>query len=107
MFAQHGLQKVFGFLTDRELPELFTQGWIGGYIELIAGLLIMVGLRTRWAAFIASGTMAVAYIQFHWKLELGDQFFPVVNRGELAALYCFLFLFIATRGGVRWCLDNK
>jgi putative oxidoreductase len=51
--------------------------------------------------------MAVAYIQFHWKFQLGPQFFPALNKGELAALYCFVFLLIACQGGVKWSLDKK
>ncbi len=86
---------------------MFSQAWAGGCIELFGGLLVMVGFQTRWAAFIASGTMAVAYIQFHWKFQMGENFFPIVNKGEMAALYCFLFLYLATRGGVKWCLDKR
>jgi putative oxidoreductase len=73
---------------------------------LVTGVLIMIGFQTRWAAFLASGTMAVAYFQFHWKLQLGAAILPIVNRGELAALYAFVFLYIATRGGVKWCLES-
>ena len=67
----------------------------------------MLGYGTRWAAFICSGEMAVAYFQFHWKFHLGPNFFPAVNKGELAALYSFVFLYIACRGGVKWSLDKK
>ncbi len=67
----------------------------------------MVGFRTREAAFLCSGTMAVAYFQFHWKFQIGPQFFPAINKGELAVLYCFVFLCIACRGGVKWSLDKK
>src|SRR4030067_439430 len=106
MFSFHGLQKIFGVLSDHQ-PALWSQVWFGGLFELICGLLVMMGFQTRWAAFIASGEMAVAYFQFHWKFRFAAEFFPVVNRGELAALYCFVFLYIATRGGARWCLDKK
>ena len=78
---------------------LFSQAWIGGVIELVTGLAIAVGVRTTWAAFLASGTMAVAYIQFHWKLDFGSGFLPAVNGGEPALLYALLFLYIACRGG--------
>ena len=57
-------------------------------------------------SFLSSGTMAVAYFQFHWKFQFNEAIFPVVNRGELAAIYCFVFLYMATRGGVKWCLDT-
>jgi putative oxidoreductase len=106
LFTFHGIQKIFGLLTESQ-PPVGSQLWIGGLIELVAGILIMVGFQTRWAAFIASGTMAVAYFQFHWKFQFGPEFFPVVNRGELAALYAFVFLYVACRGGVKWCIDAK
>lgn len=105
MFTCHGVQKIFGVMADY-VPPVGSQHWFGGIIELICGLLIMIGLLTRWAAFLASGTMAVAYFQFHWKFQLGAEFFPVINKGELAVLYCFVFLYIACRGGMIWCLDK-
>ena len=107
MFSFHGAQKILGILSDHQQPPVGSQMWIGGVIELVAGLLILVGLQTRWAAFLASGEMAVAYFQFHWKFQLGPEIFPAINKGELAALYCFVFLLIACRGGVKWCLDKK
>jgi len=106
MFSFHGFQKVLGVLSEFQ-PTFGTQLWIGGVIELIGGLAIMLGFGTRWAAFICSGEMAVAYFQYHWKFQLGPAFFPTVNKGELAALYCFVFLLIATKGGVKWSLDKK
>jgi putative oxidoreductase len=106
LFSMHGMQKIFGVLTTNH-PAVGSQIWVGGIIELVAGLLIAMGLITRCVAFVASGTMAVAYIQFHWRLQLGAQFFPVVNKGELAVLYCFAFLFIATRGAGEWSLDAR
>jgi putative oxidoreductase len=106
MFSCHGGQKILGLL-DGIQPPVGSQLWIGGLIELVGGLTIMVGLATRTAAFLCSGEMAVAYFQFHWKFQLGAAFFPIVNKGELAVLYCFIFLFIATRGGGRWSLDSS
>lgn len=106
MFSFHGFQKILGVFTDFH-PAVGSQLWFGGLIELIGGLMIMLGLKTRWAAFICSGEMAVAYFQFHWKFQLGPQFFPTINKGELAALYSFVFLYIATRGGGKWSLDKK
>ncbi|CAE7938564.1 unnamed protein product [Symbiodinium sp. KB8] len=99
LFAVHGAQKVFGFLTDAAIdlsdkPQL----WIGGVIELVTGALMAVGLFTRWAAFLASGTMAVAYAQFHWKFQFDEMIWPTKNNGELALVYAFLFLYIACRG---------
>ncbi|MDQ3335702.1 MAG: DoxX family protein [Myxococcota bacterium] len=100
LFAFHGAQKLFGwFLPPGVEISVFSQAWIGGVIELVTGLMIAVGVRTTWAAFLASGTMAVAYTQFHWKLGLGAQLLPAVNGGELALVYAFLFLYIACRGG--------
>jgi putative oxidoreductase len=100
----HGLQKLFGVLSDSR-PPVGSQAWFGGVIELFAGAAIALGLFTAWAAFLASGEMAVAYIQKHWKLAFDEGFFPIVNKGELALVFCFLFLFIACRGGGRWSLD--
>ena len=105
MFAFHGLQKLFGVLTDSQ-PPVGTQLWFGGIIELTAGLAVALGALTSWAAFLASGTMAVAYVQFHWKLDFGERFFPGVNDGELALLYSALCLFIACRGGGPWSVDR-
>jgi putative oxidoreductase len=105
MFSFHGAQKVLGVLSEFQ-PPVGSQLWVGGVIELLGGLAIMLGFRTRIAAFLCSGQMAVAYFQFHWKFQMGANFFPTLNKGELAALYCFVFLFIASRGGGKWSLDK-
>lgn len=105
MFSFHGAQKIVGVLSEFR-PPVGSQLWFGGIIELVGGLMVMLGFQTRAAAFLCSGTMAVAYCQFHWKLQLGPKFLPALNQGELAALYCFVFLFIACRGGVKWSLDK-
>ncbi len=105
MFMFHGLQKIFGVLTDQQ-PAVGSQMWIGGLLELVCGTAIALGLFTSLAAFIASGEMAVAYFQFHWKFQLGSAFFPAINQGELAVLYCFVFLYIACRGSGPWSLDS-
>lgn len=106
MFSFHGAQKILGVLADFQ-PPVFSQLWFGGIIELLGGLAVMLGFRSRIAAFICSGEMAVAYFQFHWKLQSGPKFFPAINKGELAVLYCFIFFYIACRGGVKLCLDKK
>lgn len=106
MFAFHGVQKVLGVLTENQ-PPVGSQLWIGGVIELVAGILIALGLFTARSAFLASGTMAVAYIQFHWKFAFGADFFPRINRGELAVVYSLLFLYIACRGAGMASLDGK
>ncbi|MGE0191588.1 MAG: DoxX family protein [Planctomycetota bacterium] len=98
LLAMHGTQKLFGWFRTGPGPELGSQMWIGGVIELVGGTLIAVGLFTRWAAFVCSGMMAVAYVQFHWKLAFDGSFFPIVNRGELALTFALVFLFIACRG---------
>jgi putative oxidoreductase len=108
LFSCHGMQKLLGMFADPQNPmtDLDLQMKLGGAIELVCGLLIAVGFLTRWAAFLASGTMAVAYIQFHWKGQLGEAFFPIVNKGELAVMYSFLFLFIACRGAGFFSFDR-
>jgi putative oxidoreductase len=106
LFFFHGLQKVFGVLAEAAKP-VGSQLWIGGVIELVAGALLVIGFQTRWAAFIASGMMAVGYFQFHWKFQFSEAFFPIVNRGELAVAYCFVFLLIACRGAGIWALDKE
>ena len=105
MFSFHGAQKILGVLSDFQ-PAMGSQLWFAGLIELLGGLAVMLGYQTRAAAFLCSGEMAVAYFQAHWKFQMGRNFFPVVNKGELAALYCFVFFFIASRGGVKWKLDK-
>ncbi len=113
MFLAHGSQKLFGFLAPAGSPSppMFSQMWVGGAIEFFGGLLLLLGLFTRPVAFILSGTMAVAYFQMHaWtafqKQGLSAGFWPLQNRGELAALYCFVFLFFAVAGGGAWSLDR-
>ncbi|KAF0243002.1 MAG: hypothetical protein FD180_3630 [Planctomycetota bacterium] len=109
MFAFHGMQKVFGVMGIPR-QDLATQGGIGGIIELGAGVMIAIGFFSRTAAFISSGTMAVAYWQFHViKSEITgiSRFLPGTNGGEPAVLYCFLFLFIACKGAGPWSVDAK
>ncbi|MFT5170530.1 MAG: putative oxidoreductase [Candidatus Marinamargulisbacteria bacterium] len=105
MFLFHGAQKVGGILSTYQ-PEIGSQLWIGGLIELFCGLFLVIGFKTRWAAFLASGTMAVAYIQFHWKFQFDANFFPTINKGELALIYALLFLFIACKGSGIWAIKK-
>jgi len=93
MFMFHGLQKILGLVGGQKVP-VGTLIWFGGMIELIGGILIMIGLLASWAAFLASGMMAVAYFMVHQPQGT----WPVQNQGELAALYAFVFLYIAARG---------
>ena len=101
LFACHGGQKILGFPPSTRVMQLDTLGTIGGWIELIFGFLIALGLFTRFAAFIASGMMAVAYFMAH----ASGGFFPIVNRGELAVVYCFVFLVMVFYGSGRLSLD--
>jgi putative oxidoreductase len=95
LYACHGLQKLFGLFGGQQVP-LMTQLGLAGAIETVCGLLIAIGLMTSLAAFIASGEMAAAYFIAHAPQSV----VPIVNRGELAMLYCFLFLYFASRGTV-------
>ena len=108
LFLCHGLQKVFGVLGGPGIGMLIEKGnglaVAAGIIELVGGLLIMVGLFTSWAAFLCSGTMAVAYHIAHFSLA---QPLPVLNGGELAAVYAFLFLFMAAKGDGKLSLGPK
>jgi putative oxidoreductase len=105
MFSFHGAQIIFGVFSQFQ-PPIGSQLWIGGIIELIGGLAVMLGFWTRLAAFLCSGMMAVAYFQFHWKFQHGSLLLPALNQGELAVLYCFDFHFISCRGGVKWSVDK-
>src|SRR5215210_2775581 len=100
LFASHGAQKLFGVLGGQKVdaPLMIAAGWI----ELLTGLLIALGLFAGIAAFIASGQMAVAYFMAH----APGGFWPDVNKGETAVLYCFAFLYIAAHGSGRWSLDS-
>ena len=101
----HGFAKIFG-VFGHTVP-IASQLGVGGIIELVGGALVAVGLFTRVAAFILSGQMAVAYFQFHWKLEFSDwKFLPLVNKGEDAVVYCFVFLWLAVRGAGPMSLDR-
>jgi putative oxidoreductase len=105
MFSCHGAQKLLGLFAGTK-AAVGSQLWFAGIIELVGGLAIALGLGTRVGAFFASSEMAVAYLQIHWRFQLGPQFFPITNKGELALLYCFLFLFIFFRGGGKWSLTK-
>lgn len=106
LFACHGAQKVFGWFggvdgkgTAALLSSLFG---VAGAIELITGLLIVIGLLTGYASFIASGEMAAAYFMGHFP----NGFWPIENKGEPAVLFCFVFLYVATRGAGIWSIDG-
>ncbi len=104
-FSFHGMQKLFGWHSEH-MPPVGSQLWVGGILELVCGTLIAVGLFGRAAALVASGMMAVAYLQFHWKLTFASgMWLPGVNKGEPALVYCFLFLFFAVRGAGAFSID--
>ena len=100
LFFQHGLPKLIGGWRDAP-AEFMSQMWLAGVIEVFGGVAIAVGLFTSAVAFIASGEMAVAYFQAH----VPRGFWPIVNGGELAALYCFVFLYFAAVGSGKWSVD--
>ncbi len=105
LFVWHGTQKLLAFPVPHPMADVLPGFvvYVAGPIELIGGLLVMVGLFTRWAAFLCSGLMAAAY----WMMHGMQGLFPIVNGGELAALYCFAFLFIAAQGAGIWSVCNK
>ena len=107
LFACHGAQKIFGVLGGIDgaggtagIPLI----WIAGLIELVGGLMVATGFFTGFAAFLCSGQMAVAYFMAHHQLESP---FPIQNKGELAVVYCFIFLYIATKGSGIWSLGPR
>ncbi|MWD27775.1 DoxX family membrane protein [Aquicoccus sp. SCR17] len=104
LFLQHGTQKMFGFPAGQmPQPELFSLFWFGGVLELVGGVLIIIGLATRPVAFILSGMMAVAYWGFHAPAAT----FPVQNGGELAIMFCFAFLYFVFAGPGAWSVDRR
>ena len=102
LFFQHGAQKIFGVLGREESVELFSLVGVAGVIELVTGALIALGLFTPFAAFIASGQMAAAFFIAHAPRGL----WPIENQGEPAVLFCFLFLYLASRDSGDWSLDR-
>jgi putative oxidoreductase len=106
LFACHGAQKLFGAFggVDKRgaTAPLLSLFGLAGIIELVGGLLIVVGFMTGYAAFIASGEMAAAYFTAHFPRGV----WPIENTGELAVLYCFVFLYIASRGAGAWSIDQ-
>ena len=103
LFFWHGTSKLFGFPTPMPEGAPAFVVYVAGPIELVGGLLVMIGLQTRWAAFLCSGLMAAAYWMAHGTKAL----FPSENGGELAALYCFAFLYFAANGAGIWSVDGS
>jgi len=103
LFVAHGTQKWLAFPVPRaSVTELWSLSGAAGVLELSGGALVLVGLFTRPVAFVLSGLMAFAYFIAH----APQGFWPIVNRGELAVLYCFVFLYFAAAGGGPWSIDR-
>jgi putative oxidoreductase len=104
LFIEHGTQKFFSFpVRATPMPELTSLIGVQGCLELVGGLLIVLGLFTRPVAFILAGNMAVAYFMAHYPKAL----FPVLNGGDAAILYCFVFLYLCVAGAGPWSLDAQ
>jgi len=101
LFLEHGMSRLFGFPSPLTTPALFSMYWFAGAIEFVGGVLLLAGLAARPVALIMSGEMAFAYFMSH---ALGG-FFPILNRGDSAILYCFVFFYIAFAGAGPWSLD--
>jgi putative oxidoreductase len=103
MFIQAGTIKLFGWpmASPMGVPPVMSQIWIGAWMEVLGGALLLVGLFTRPVAFLLSGEMAVAYFQFHYP----NGFWPAVNQGQPAVLYCFIWLYLSAAGPGPWSLD--
>ncbi|MGI8724983.1 MAG: DoxX family protein [Methyloceanibacter sp.] len=102
LFFEHGSQKLLGFpASERGAPEILSLPWIAGVLEIVGGTLLVVGLFTRPTALILSGLMAFAY----WLAHAPRSVFPVLNGGDAAILFCFIFLYLVFAGGGAWSLD--
>jgi putative oxidoreductase len=101
IFFEHGSQKLLGFPPTDNPPAFLSLSWIAGGFELVGGALLALGLFTRPVAFVLAGEMAFAY----WLAHAPRSFFPVLNGGDAAILYCFVFLYLAFAGGGPWSLD--
>jgi putative oxidoreductase len=106
LFMQHGVQKLFGLLVppDRPwtgAPPMFSQFWFAGVLETFGGALIVLGLFTRPVALLLAGEMAVAFFQSHFPRS----FWPILNNGEPAVLYCFIYLYLFAVGAGPWSID--
>jgi putative oxidoreductase len=104
LFLEHGMGKLLGFpSSDHAAATLFSLIGVQGVLELVGGFLILIGLFTRPVAFILAGDMAVAYFMAH----APKSFFPTINGGQLAILFCFVFLFLVFAGGGVWSADEQ
>jgi putative oxidoreductase len=102
LFLEHGLMKLAGFPpSPMPMPPAFSLYWVAGVLELVGGALIVIGLLTRPVAFLLAGEMAFAY----WMGHAPRSFFPAINMGDAAILYCFIFLYLSAAGGGPWSVD--
>jgi putative oxidoreductase len=101
LFIEHGSQKILGFPAGGHLADVYSLTWFAGWLELFGGALLFIGLFTRPIAFLLSGEMAFAYFIAH----APRSFFPLVNGGDAAILFCFIFLYLAAAGGGSWSAD--
>lgn len=104
LFIEHGTQKLFAFpATEMPAPQLLSLFGLAGVLEVVGGILLLIGLFTRPVAFLLSGMMAVAYFMVHFPMS----FFPINNMGDAAVLFCFVFLYLAFAGPGAWSLDRR
>lgn len=103
LFLEHGTAKLLGFPeTPMANPDIWSMPWIAGWFEIIGGILLLLGAWTRWVAVLLAGEMAVAY----WFYHAPQSLFPLVNQGEAAILFCFIFLMLAFVGPGKWSIDE-
>jgi len=103
LFLEHGTAKLLGFpASEMANPAMWSLPWIAGVLELVGGLLMLVGLWTRWVGILLAGEMAVAY----WYAHAPQSPFPVNNGGDAAILFCFIFLTLAVIGAGNWSIDK-
>ena len=103
LYIEHGTAKLFGFpATDMPAPAVWSLPWVAGWMEVVGGILLIIGLFTRPVAFLLAGQMAVAY----WMVHAPQSPFPLVNNGDAAILYCFIFLLLVAVGPGRWSVDE-
>ncbi len=104
LFLEHGTGKLLGFpMSSMAFPPPWTLFWMAGVLELVGSLLLLIGLFTRPVAFLLAGEMAIAY----WLIHAPQSFFPIINRGEAAILFCFIFLLFAATGPGAWSADES